>query len=145
MIDVPISRGGDYIPLVGEKMSDVFVKPVLTKEGDITGSKTTTVNTYVPIPVKGADSFRFRGYPRKLFVMKAVTNNLLMQIEFSINNTDWVVRIADIPVNVGTIVVKETETNSELRGPWNYCRVQVKPAVADTHGTGSFWFEGSTL
>ena len=126
-------------------MGDVFVKPVLTKEGLITGSKTTTVNTYTPIPVLGKDSFKIRGYPRKLFVLKAVTNNLLIQIEFSINNTDWVVRLADIAVNAGTIVIRETETDSELRGPWNYCRVQVKPAVADTHGTGSFWFEGSTL
>jgi hypothetical protein len=119
-------------------MTDVFVKPILRHE---TGSLLTTVNTYVVI-----STFEIRGFKYKTFVLKAVTNDLEFLIEFSADRgVSWVIRLTDIDVAAAAVVVRETESNAELRGLWTNCRVSVRPNVAATHGTGSFEAEFGTL
>jgi len=118
-------------------MPEYFVKPKLKRE---TGSLLTTGNNYAII-----SSFGIRGYKSKTFVLSAATKDLYFRIEFSMNNTDWYNRLYDASVTVGTPVVFEDDSNAALRGHHNYCRVSVKPKVADNNGTGTFVFEGSTL
>jgi len=118
-------------------MPETFIKPKLKEE---TGSLLTTVNTYAPIA-----SFSIRGYKSKTIVLEAETNDLEFRIEYSLDNSNWYVRLTDIDVSAGAFVVRDDDTNSELRGAWGYCRIQVRPNVADTHGTGTFTFEGSSL
>lgn len=119
-------------------MTDVFVKPILRHE---TGSLLTTVNTYAVI-----STFEIRGFKYKTFVLKAATNDLEFLIEFSADRgVSWVVRLTGLDVAAGAVLVKETETNAELRGLWTNCRISVRPNVADVHGTGSFEAEFGTL
>jgi len=77
--------------------------------------------------------------------MSVATNNLDFSIDFSYDGSTWFNRLTDIAVTVGTPVVRDDDTNSELRGNWNYCRIQIKPTVADTHGTGTHNSGFSTL
>jgi hypothetical protein len=116
---------------------EFFIKPRLKAES---GSLLTTVDTYATIK-----EFNIRGYQSKTFVLKAVTNDLKFSIDFSIDGTNWYNRLTDIAVSAAAFVVKEDDTEEELRGHFRFCRVQVKPAVSATHGTGTFEFEGSTL
>lgn len=114
-----------------------FVKPKLKDE---TSSLLTTGNDYAEI-----GTFSIRGYKSKTFVLKATTNNLLFKIEYSMDGTNFYTRLTDIAVSAGAYAVKETETDTELRGHHNYCKISVKPAGAGVHGTGTYNFEGSTL
>jgi len=123
----------------------MFVKPVL---GHAEGSKLTTVNTYVPVPVTGGDAagvFGIRGLKSKTLVLTAATNDLKFQIEFSPDGTYWSTRLTDIVVAAGAWVLREDIGNTEIRGYWRHARISVKPNVNDTHGTGTFWFEAGTL
>lgn len=116
--------------------SDVWVHPIMKSEN---GSLLST-NSYVTVK-----SFKIRSLKSKTIIMTAVTNNLLFKIDYSMDGSTWITRLTDIAVNVGAYVVRETESNAELRGFWNFCRIQLKAAVADVHGTGTFWFESGTL
>ena len=110
-------------------MVEYFVKPVVKEE---TATLLTTVNPYADL-----DVFRLKGYKSKCFVLQATGNNLLFSIDFSPDHrTTWVNRLTDIAVNADATVVREDVTNSELRGLWTDCRIQIKPAVGDSHGTG---------
>ena len=118
-------------------MPESFMKPKLKRE---TGSKTTTINTYVDIA-----SFGIRGLKSKTFLLSAVTNTLHFKLDLSMDGTNWFTRLTDISVAVGAPVIREDISNAELRGHWTHARVQVKPAVSNVHGTGTFVFEGSSL
>ena len=124
-------------------MSDVFIRPVL---GYITGSKLTTVNTYVtctitaPSSAVGLTNFPIRGWKTLTVVLNAVTQNLHFDVDVSLDETVWVPKEVDKLVVVGTPV--PLTLNDE---PWNWMRILVKPAVAGVHGTGSFRVDGSTM
>jgi len=89
-------------------------------------NKTTTVNTYVDV---GAwDTFQFL---TKHLRLTATTNNLLVQILASLDGgtTYDITAEAEFAVNVGTPVSKTISVF------YTNLKVQVKPAVADVHGT----------
>jgi len=119
-------------------MTEIFVKP---KMKAWSGTKLTTVNTYVTVPeAVTALAYAFlKGFKSKTISLSAAANNLLYSIDVSNENIIWINKITDQSLVVGT-PVKETLTE-----PWNYMRVQVKPAVDDTHGTISVYIQGSSL
>lgn len=89
-------------------------------------NKTTTVNTYALVGNLGVGSFK-----TKHFVFSATTNNLQVQVLGSIDggSTYPYTLETDIAVSSGATVTKTYTT------PYTHLRVNVKPAVNDTHGT----------
>lgn len=86
----------------------------------------TTVNT-----LADAGVFAVRLFKTKHVVFQATTNNLLVVILGSVDDgvTYPVTVEAEFAVNVGTPVTKT------VTGYYTNLKIQVKPAVADTHGT----------
>ena len=119
-------------------MVEYFIKPKLK---DFSGSLLTTVNTYATIPDSATSTnyFYVRGYRYKSLVLSATTNNLLYSLDGSNDASTWFNIKTDQALNVGTPVL---ETDTDL---YNYYRVQIKPATADQHGTGTAKLVGSTL
>jgi len=117
---------------------EIFIKPKLKA---FTGSKTTTINTYVTIPdaVTALEYWFCRGFKSKYFTLKATLNNLLYSIDVSADGTVWFNVKTDQAIASG---VTKSETHAEI---WPYYRVQVKPAVAGVHGKLEVAGEMSTL
>ena len=119
-------------------MGDVYVKPRTKSEN---ASLLTSINTYVDL-----DEFKIKGLHSKCIVMQATTNDLLFSIDFSPDDgVTWINRLTDILVAAAATVVREDDTNAELRGMWTDCRIQIKPNVAATHGTGEHFSNFSVL
>ena len=125
-------------------LGDQKVQVTLTPD-TIVGSQLTTVNTYValavdtPTKLAGNVNVYIRGYKSLTDLLKAATNNVLFQVSVSHDATEWVVKETDVLVVVGT--------NEELtlEEHWNWMKIEIKPAVVDTHGTGTFQLEGGSL
>lgn len=117
---------------------EYFVKPKLKAWS---GTKLTTVNTYVTVPeaVTAIAYALMKGFKNKTITLAATTNNLLFSIDVSNENIIWINKVTDQTLVVGTPQL------AFLSEPWNYIRIQVKPAVDDTHGTISVYIQGSTL
>jgi hypothetical protein len=89
--------------------------------------------------------FSINGINSKTLVFTAAANDLEFLIEFSPDGVNWVTRLTGIDVAVGAYVIRNDIDNAELRGQWQLCRISVRPNVAATHGTGTYWFNGGTL
>jgi len=86
----------------------------------------TTINTYVDVGIIDGQLFR-----TKRVRVDAVTNNLHVKILGSMDGgaTYDIEVVAEFTVTVGTAQI-QTVTDY-----YTHLKVQVKPAVADTHGT----------
>ena len=106
---------------------DVHVKPVIKRR---TGDYTTISNDYVVVPddVTGEEYFGVKGYKSKIIQLVCTLNNLLYKIDASLDATTWHQIKAEDTLNADAVAY---DTSTE---PWEYIRVQVKPAVAATHG-----------
>lgn len=99
--------------------------PILTEDMAL-ANFLTTVNT-----LADAGVFAVRLFKTKHLVFQATTNNLKVVVLGSVDDgvTYPVTVEAEFAVNVGTPVTKT------ITGYYTHLKVQVKPAVADTHGT----------
>lgn len=109
--------------------------PILSDQGSL-ADKLTDQNTYADVGTWESQLLKTK---RLRFV--ATTNDLLVQILGSLDdglNFDVTV-VSEFAVNVGTPVVQTvTDYVTDLK-------VQVKPAVADTHGTLATKYAGASL
>jgi len=106
---------------------EFFMKPKLKA---FSGSKTTTINTYVTVPdaITGTEYWYCRGFKSKYFVLKCTLNNLLYSLDVSPDGALW------FNIKTDQLILKDAtakETHTEI---WPYYRVQVKPNVNDVHG-----------
>ncbi|MFQ5788330.1 MAG: hypothetical protein ACE5H1_10180 [Thermodesulfobacteriota bacterium] len=98
----------------------------------------TTVNTFVDLP---GSSWPVRNFKTKHLYFTATTNNLSVQVLASIDGgtTFGITTISTFTVTVGTPLLKTIST-------WyTDIKVQVKPAVADSHGTLATLIAGGPL
>ena len=116
-------------------MTNVYVHPVLkTKDAPFRGNLLTTVNTYETIPDtdKATNHSLTRGFGRKIITLSAVANALQFRILGSMDDGTYVPLMTDIYVPAGCDIRKG------LDEPWDYTRIQVRPAFANAHGTGFY-------
>lgn len=115
-----------------------FVKPTLKA---ISGSKTTTTNSYVTVPddETALEYFRCRGYKNKLILLKCTLNNLLYSVDVSNDASIWHNKVTDELILTGASIFV---TLSEI---WIFIRIQVKPNVNNAHGKLEVSGEMSTL
>ena len=108
-------------------MVETFIKPKLAER---IGSLLTVGNDYVVVPDTGTEEeyHLVKGYKGKIVELICTTNDLKFKIDASLDATTWHNIKAEELLSVGHTY----ETNTE---PWNYFRVQIKPNVADAHGT----------
>lgn len=94
-------------------------------------NKTTTANTYAEV-----GTIAIGQYKTKHFVFTVTTNNLLVEVLGSIDGgTTYPFSVeTNIACNVGS-------TTKTYTTPYTNLKVNVKPAVNDTHGTlATRWF-----
>ena len=117
---------------------EVFIKPKLKT---LHGTKLTTVDTLVSVPCteNGDLFFTIRGYKSKLLILSAATNTLVYTFDVSNDASVWFNKTAE------TDLLTTTPQYIVMTEIWRYCRVQVKPKVAATHGTITATLECSSL
>jgi len=100
---------------------EVFIKPKLAER---TGSLTTTGAAYDVIPDDdtGEEYFLVKGYRSKIIQLKCTLNDLIFKIDVSLDATNW------HNIKDETTLAKDAVTYETLTEPWNYLRVQIKPA-----------------
>ena len=118
-------------------MPEMFIKPKLAER---TGDWTTIGNAYVVVPDGDTELayHKVKGYKNKLVELICTLNTLKFKIDASLDASSWHNIKAETTLAVGSTF----ETNNE---PWNYLRVQIKPTVADAHGTMAVTVKESSL
>lgn len=100
-------------------------KYMMTQEYGTLSNATTSVNTYADVGTIACSA-----YKTKHFAFVVTTNNLHVKVLGSIDGgtTYPFTDVTDLACNVGT-------TTRTITTPYTNIKIQVKPAVNDTHGT----------
>lgn len=117
-------------------MAQDIMRGILLSEYTSFDDLLTSVNTYADVGV-----WTTKFLKTKHFVFTAATNDLLVQIMGSVDGgtTYELTAESEFAVNSGATV---TKTNTSY---YTHVKVQVKPAVADTHGTLSTKIAGASF